>query len=149
MKETCIMIRKAIIASGIVLVALALVLDGTATVAEACGRCGGCGYRGCGYGGCGYGGYGGGYGGGCGGCGYGGCGYGGYGYSGYSGACCVNMYSMPVYSSYASRPYYAAPLYAPPVIVSTPRSYSVPSSYNAVPGNYISSRTYVRPAFVR
>ena len=91
------MIRKAIITSGIVLAALALVLEGTATVAEAGGRCGygGCGYgRGCGYG---YGGY-----------GYG-CSYGGYGY-----AYGVGGYGMPVYASYASRPYYTAPIYASP-----------------------------------
>jgi hypothetical protein len=61
------MLRKTFLFSGLLLAALAFVLDGSATNAEACGGCrGGCG-GGCGYsGGCGGGyGYGGGYGGGC------------------------------------------------------------------------------------
>src|SRR5262245_40455448 len=60
------MLSKTFVFSGLLLAALAFVLDGSATNAEACGGCGGC-RRGCGYGGgcCGGGySYGGGYGGG-------------------------------------------------------------------------------------
>jgi hypothetical protein len=47
------MLRKTVVLSGLVLSALAFILDGTATNAEACGGC----RRGCGSGGCGSGGY--------------------------------------------------------------------------------------------
>ena len=121
------MIRKAIVASGIVFAALAIVLDGAVTDAQACGgcrsRCNTCYtcYTGCAprcrprccntcyaapapcYSTC---------------------------YTTYAApACCVNMYSVPVYANYASRPYYTAPMYAAPVAAHAPRSVAVPVSY--------------------
>jgi len=130
------MIRKAIVASGIVIAALALVLDGTATVAQACGGCGGCRTRCCrptccstcyvAPAPC------------CTTC---------YAPAYYAPACCGNMYGVPVYASYA-RPVYASPVYnaapsyAMPVFAGSSRSIAVPASY-------ISTRSTVRTMYVR
>jgi hypothetical protein len=122
------MIRKAIFASGLVIAALAIVLDGTATDVQACGGCRTrCCRTSC-----------------CNTCYYAPapccttC----YAPAYYAPACCANVYSVPVYASYASRPYYAAPSYSTPIIAGSPRSMAVTVSY-------IGSRTSVRKVLVR
>jgi hypothetical protein len=132
------MLRKTVVLSGLVLAALAFILDGTATNAEACGGC----RRGCGYGGgCG-GGYAssyyyrGSYGGGCGSCcttyrpccatpAYTCCAPACAAPACGAAACCgtyiypgTTVYA-PAYASYGVRPYFAGP--------------AVPASTNGMP----------------
>jgi hypothetical protein len=101
------MLRKTFLFSGLLLAALAFVLDGSATNAEACGGCrGGCG-GGCGYsGGCCGGGYG--YGGGC--CRRRCC-------SSYSTCCYTPVYVAPTCCAYG----YPGTMYAP-AYVNAPRT---------------------------
>ena len=104
------MLCKTFVFSGLLLAALAFVLDGSATNAEACGGCGGC-RCGCGYGG---------------GCCGGGYGYGGYGYGG--GCCrrrccssCTTCCATPVYVAPTCCAYGGYPgMYAPAYVNARP-----------------------------
>jgi hypothetical protein len=112
-RRACIMVRKFVFALGILLGVSALVIDGSASTAEACwgcrSGCGGCGsgcwrsscgsscYRGC----------------------FGGC----------HRSCCSSGYSS--YSS-CYAPVYAAPVYGAPGCSSCSARYAVPGTYGYV-----------------
>jgi hypothetical protein len=112
------MVRKAVVFAGLFLASLAFVLDTTATLAEACGRCGGC----RGYGGC------------CGGSGYGSGGH--YGVSSYGGYC-GNGCGAPACGTACC----ATAVYVAPTCYTYPGSISAPSYANAPRQLY-----YVSPA---